>query len=229
MKLSNYKVIIAAFALAIGFASCSKTKSTPIQISGLSIIHASPTTEKLDVYIDNTRATATDFAFGTKMDYLNAYSGNRRVDVAKQGTSVSLKSEVITLDPQLGYSLFVIDKLENVKFLLLKDDLTAPATGKAKVRFVNLSPDSDPLDLAVVGKTDPIATNKAFKDFSTFEVIDAADKVTFNVKNKTTGAILATLTDVKIETGKIYTVYAKGLKASTDAPTLFGAAIFTHK
>lgn len=225
----NYKAIIAVIALATGLASCSKGTSTPIQISGISIIQASPTEEKLDVYIDNGRATPTDFSYGNKVDYLNAYSGNRRADVTKKGSNVSLKSVMIGLEPQIGYSLFVIDKLENINFLMLKDDLTAPATGKAKVRFVNLSPDQDPLDLALVGKTDPLATNKAYKDFSTFETIDAAATATFNVKNKATGAILATLTDVNIESGKIYTIYARGLKAATSGPTVFGAAIFTHK
>ena len=228
MKL-NYKVIIAAVALSVGFASCSKIKSTPVQFSGISIIHAVPTTEKLDVYVDNVRASVSDFAYGMKIDYQNAYAGTHKIDVAKQGATVSLKGDVISLEPQIGYSLFVVDKLENIKFLVLKDDLTTPATGKAKGRFVNLSPDSDPLDLVLVGKTEPLASNKAFKDYGNFETVDAAATATFNIKSKTTGAVLATLSDVNIENGKIYTIYAKGLKASLDGPTVFGASIFTHK
>lgn len=229
MKLLNYKVIIAAIALSVGFASCSKIKSTPVQLSGLSLINAVPAAEKLDVFIDNGKVTNNNFAFLDKWDYGNAYSGNRKIGINKQGSDLSLKTELISLEPQLGYSLFVIDKLDNIKLLLLKDDLAVPAAGKAKVRFVNLSPDSDPLDLAIVGKADLLATNKAFKEFSLFEIIDAGATVTFNIKNKTTGAVLATLANVNVESGKIYTIYARGLKSSTDGPTLFGATIFTHK
>ncbi|TCC93720.1 DUF4397 domain-containing protein [Pedobacter frigiditerrae] len=230
MKLTfNYKALLAATALSLGLISCSKNDDyIPPAISGISIIHASPTTEKLDVFINNTKISVNDFSFGTKMDYLNAYSGKRKFDVAKTGTTTSLKSQEFTLEPQEGYSLFVIDKLENINLLFLKDDFTQPAAGKARIRFVNLSPDAEALNLAIAGSATDLFTNKAFKEYSTFESIDAAEKVTFNIKNKTTGANEVVLADVKIEAGKVYTLYAKGLKATADA-TKFGAAIFTHK
>jgi hypothetical protein len=231
MKLSiNYKAIIAAFTLSLGLLSCAKNDDNyqPVEISGLSLIHASPTTEKLDVYLDNTKGSGTDFAFGTKIDYLNAYAGNRKFTVTKKDLTTSLKTEQFTLEPRVGYSLFVVGKLENIAFLLLKDDLVKPAEGKAKVRFVNLSPDAEALSLAIVGETTDLATNKAFKEFSAFETINAAEKVTFNVKNNTSGSVETSLTDVKIENGKVYTIYVKGLKSTSDE-TKFGAAIFTHK
>lgn len=231
MKLSiNYKAIIASLTLSLGLLSCAKNDDNyqPVEIAGLSLIHASPTAEKLDVYLDNTKGSGTDFAFGTKIDYLNAYAGSRKLTVTKKDITTSLKTEQFTLEPRVGYSLFVVGQLENIAFLMLKDDLVKPEEGKAKVRFVNLSPDAEALSLAIVGATTDLATNKAFKEFSAFETINAAEKVTFNVKNNTSGAIKTTLTDIKIENGKVYTIYAKGLKSTTD-DTKFGATIFTHK
>ncbi|MFD0940286.1 DUF4397 domain-containing protein [Pedobacter boryungensis] len=230
MKISTtYKAIFAAVTLSLALLSCSKNSDyQPIDISGLSIIHASPTTEKLNVYVDNNLATLNEFSFGSKVDYLNAYSGSRKFDVTKSGSNTSLKTQQLTLEPQFGYSLFVIDKLENIQFLLVKDDLTKPAEGKARIRFVNLSPDGGTFNLAINGQPTDLFTNKAFKEYSTFETIDAADKVTFNIKNSTTSAIETTLADIKIENGKIYTIYAKGLKSTADQ-TKFGVAIFTHK
>ncbi|MES2417578.1 MAG: DUF4397 domain-containing protein [Bacteroidota bacterium] len=230
MKISiNIKTIIAVLALAVGFTSCSKKyDQSPVYISGLSIIHASPTDEKLDVFVDNTKANLSDFAFGDKIDYLNAYSGSRQLTVTKKGNTSPLTTEQFTLKPQIGYSLFVVDKLESVKFLFLEDDLTIAPTGKARVRFVNLSPDADALSLAIDGQTTDLVTNKSFKEYSTFETIDAADKVTFNVKNDATGAVETSIADVKIESGKIYTVWVKGLKSATDE-TKLGVAVFTHK
>lgn len=230
MKITiNYKAIIAGIALSVVLASCLKKQDyTVVDISGLSVIHASPTTEKLDVFINNTRVTPTDFGFGFKGDYLNAYSGQRKFDVTKKNVPLSLRTDMFMLAPTKGYSLFVIDKLENVKFLLLEDDLAKPAANKAKVRFVNLSPDAEPLNLAIEGSTTDLFTNKAFKEYTTFEAITPGNNLKFIVKNKATGNVEAFIADVKIEEGKIYTIYAKGLKATTDE-TKFGVAIFTHK
>ncbi|RZL48655.1 MAG: DUF4397 domain-containing protein [Pedobacter sp.] len=230
MKISlRIKTLLTALVITLGLASCSKNEydNTPIYISGLSLIHASPTAEKFDVYVDRNRASIDDFSFGTKMDYLNAYAGNRTFQVAKKGNSTTLLTKEFTLEAEYGYSLFIVNKLENLELLFLKDDLTIPAASKAKVRFVNLSPDAAALNYAINGQATDLASNRAFKEYSEFITIDAAEKVTFNVKDAT-GVVIAALTDVKIESGKTYTVYAKGLKANTD-DTKFGAAIFTHK
>ena len=237
MKLStNFKsiskLLLAATLLSAVMISCSKSDDDYVapDISGLNVIHASPTAEKLDFYIGAARVNdgytiPSDFGFGNKFGYLNAYSGTRQVSITKKGVSTPLITENIKLDVQVGYSLFIIDKLETVKFLLLKDDLTVPPAGKARIRFVNLSPDAPALNLAVGSATD-LFTNKAFKEFSAFETIDAGNSLTFNVKN-TSGGLETKIENVNIESGKIYTVWVKGLKANTDDYKL-GVAVFTH-
>ena len=223
------KIIIAAITLSVALVSCTKNNDTmPEHISGLSVIHASPTTEKFDFFVDNTKVNTADFAYTNKIGYLNLISGNRKFIITKKGVTTPILSDTMTVKPGVGYSLFVIDKIETLKYLLLTDDLTQPVTGKARVRFVNVSPDAPALNLAIGGSTTDLFTNKAFKGFSAFESIDAAEKVTFNVKNKETGAVEATIADVKIEAGKIYTIWVKGLKAATD-DTKLGVAVYTHK
>jgi hypothetical protein len=231
MKISlKTKTLLTALAITLGLSSCMKDdfENTPISISGLSLVQASPTTEKLDVYIDNTRASIDDFVFGNKMDYLRAYSGDRTVTVTKKGLTTRLTSDVVKMVPDSAYTVFVVDKFEAIDLLTLRDDLATPAAGKAKIRFVNLSPDGGALNLAINGVATDLVDNKAFKEFSAFLPVDAAESITFNVKNKANGAVEATISAVKIEAGKIYTIYAKGLKANAD-DTKFGAAIFTHK
>ncbi|SOD19596.1 DUF4397 domain-containing protein [Pedobacter xixiisoli] len=227
----KHKAIAAALTfslLSLGLVSCSKMDSNyePIQVSGLNIIQASPTTELLDVYVDNSRANGSEFEFGSKIGYLSAFSGNRAFNVTKRGTSNSLKSLQHTLKPQAGYSLFVANTFANIEFLMLEDNLEKPATGKAKIRFVNLSPDGGTLSLNVNGAATDLVLNKAFKEYSTFEAVDAAESVTLNIKNSS-GATESSITAVKLEDGKIYTVYAKGLKANTD-DTRLSAKIFVH-
>ncbi len=200
-----------------------------IDVSGLSIVNASPSTENLDIYVDNTKVTqsGTAFTFGSKIDYLNAYSGSRRMTVTKKDLTTPLKSELFILEPQFGYTLFVIDKPADIKFMLLPDNLTKPVKGKASVRFANLSPDSESLTLSV--ESDPaLITNIAFKDYSNAILVETGDQVTFNIREHKTGNLILTLPDVKIEDQKIYTIYVKGLKAATDE-TKLGVAIYTHK
>lgn len=223
------KSLIAAIAVTTLLGSCMKDDEVRPQqpVAGLSIIQASPTTENLDVYVDATRAVL-DLPYAKKIDYLNLYPGNRKLSIKKTGSQTDLLAQELTLKDYIGYSLFVIDKLETVKFLFIEDNLAAPATGKAKVRFVNLSPDAPALNLAIAGKETDLVTNKLFKEYSTFIEIDAAEKVTFNVKNKETGAPETSIADVKVQAGGIYTIWVKGLKSATDDKKL-GVAVFQHK
>lgn len=228
-KRKSIAALVTLLALSSVFFSCSKINDDyqPVEVSGLNIIQASPTLELLDVFVDGQRANGSEFEFGTKIGYLSAYSGSRTFNVTRRGSLTSLKSLQYTLKPKLGYSLFLVNALANVDYLMLEDNLEKPAAGKAKVRFINLSPDAGNLNLNVNGAATDVVTNKAFKESSDFIVIDAADNVTFNIKNTSDNAVATSLSPFKVEDGKIYTIYAKGLKANND-DTRFSAKIFVH-
>ncbi|WP_410222041.1 DUF4397 domain-containing protein [Pedobacter sp.] len=230
--LSGLKLFISAIVIGLSLTSCLKNKNSdyqPVQISGLSLINAVPSSTNLDVYVDNLKATnfSIDFSFGTKIDYLNAYSGKRKLDLTKQGVQTSLASTTITLDPQIAYSLFAVNKIETPEFLLLKDDLTAPQSGKAKVRFVNLSPDLGIASIAINGSNTNLFSNMSFKQASDYTEITAGTSVTFDLKNSN-GTVETQLSQAQIEAGKIYTIYAKGLKSASDN-TQLSMSIFRQK
>ena len=223
------KSLIAAVAIATLFGSCMKEQDVqPAQpVAGLSVVQASPTSDNLDVYVDNTKAVF-DLAYAKNIDYLNLFPGSRKITITKKGSQTPLYSEQLTLKDNLGHTLFVVDKLESVKYLFLEDDLTQPAAGKAKVRFVNLSPDAPALSLAIAGKETDLVANKLFKEYSNFIEVDAAEKVSFNVIDKGTGTTETSIADVKIAANGFYTIWVKGLKSATDDKKL-GVAIYQHK
>lgn len=214
------------------FFACKKDNNpviTPVTpISRLNVVYASPSAEKLDVLIAGTKANSEDFGYTNKIGYLNVGAGSKKIEIAKKGQTTALVTGTYTLAKDESNSLFIIDKFADVKLLIVKDDLTAPASGKAKVRFVHLSPDAPALNVAIDGKTTDFITNKVFKDASAFEAIDPADKVSFNFKNKETGVVETTLKDVKIEANKIYTIYVRGLKANATGELALGASFFAH-
>lgn len=231
-KVNNFKAIFKAFiavlAVSVVFAACSKDRYESVQVAGLSMINAFAAPDSLDFYVDQTRVNGKAFKFNSKIDYQNLFPGNRALSIAKRGSNKALASERFNLVSGIGYSIFVLDTVNTntKKYLLTQDDLSAPAADKAKVRFINLSTDAPALSLRINGKDTDLFTNKAFYEYTSFTSIDPGASITFNIQG--TGA-QTTLPNVKIESGKIYTIYAKGKSTATIDSLKLGAAIYTHK
>ncbi|WP_316810496.1 DUF4397 domain-containing protein [Pedobacter heparinus] len=235
MKLTRnfktiFKTLIAVVTVSVVFAACSKDRIEPQQVAGLSIIMAYPDTLSLDFIVDQTRVNdAKALNYNAKIDYLNLFPGTRRLGITKRNSNKLLMSENFNLKSGVGYSVFVIDTVkENTKkFLLTEDDLTAPAADKAKVRFINLSKDGGSLSLGIHDAETDLFTNKTFYEYTTFADVNPGESITFDIKEN--NAVKTTLPNVKIEKGKIYTIYAKGLQAAAIDSLKLGAAIYTHK
>lgn len=224
-----FKTFFAAAAISVVFAACSKDRIEPQQVAGLSIISAFPDTMSLDFYIDQTRANDKALKFNSKIDYLNLFPGNRTLSVAKRGGNKALAYKNFSLASGVGYSIFILDTLNSndKKYLMVEDDLSAPAADKAKVRFINLSKDAPALSLQVHGKETALFTNKAFYEYTNFSAVDPGESVTFDINEGST--LKTSIPNVKIEKGKIYTVYAKGISTAAIDSLKLSAAIYTHK
>jgi len=230
MKTKNYlglstKIIFALFAITLTFSACKKDwNDDPIEAAGIGFVHASPGTAALDYILDNQKIGS--FSYTNDRGYFAAYPGTRLVGVSKKDSLKYLTNGTAALKGGSFYSVFVVDTLKSTKLLLVEDDLKAPETDKAKIRFINLSPGSSPLDLALDGNATALFTSKAFKEYTAFTSINPSESYTFQVKQA--GTVRATLPAIKIEKGKIYTIWAKGLSSATDS-TKFGLAIMTNK
>jgi len=221
------KIALSLLAITTIFTACKKDwDDTPIEAAGLGFVHASPGTGALDFILDNQKIGS--FTYTNDRGYYAAYPGNRIIGVAKKDSLKYLTNGTGLLKQGAFYSAFVVDTLKSTKILLVEDDLKAPETDKAKIRFINLSPRSAALDLAVEGNATALVTAKAFKEYSTFSTINPSESYTFQLKDAGSATVRATLTAVKIEKGKIYTIWAKGLSTATDS-TKFGLAIMTNK
>lgn len=108
---------------------------------------------------------------------------------------------------------------------MLTDDLTAPASGKAHVRFVHLSPNAPAVDVAVTGGA-VVFGNKSFKDYTAFTPLDAG---TYNLEVRVAGTstVALPLPGITLQAGKIYTVFAKGFLGGTGSQAL-GAQIIAN-
>jgi hypothetical protein len=210
--------------LAVSLSSCLKN-STSVQppIALLSVINASPDAPALDFYLDNNKGNAYAFAFGNGLDYISAYTGKRTAKFTPAGSNTVYKSDTLTLIQNRYYSLFLANTAGHEEFLLLNDTIVKPADTKAGIRLINLSPDAPAIDL-VIKDGAVVVANKSFKGFSGFVPITATAKYTFEIRQAGTTTVLATLTNITLNNGSLYTVWLQGLAAAgtPDAKKLAG-------
>src|SRR6185295_2866966 len=114
-------------------------------------------------------------------------------------------------------TVFAVDSVASISALVLSDDLTPPASGKAHVRFVHLSPNAPAVDVAVAGGA-VVFADRSFREFTPFTPLDAG---TYDLEVRlagTTNVVLA-LPGITLTAGKIYTVWAKGFVGGAGAQT----------
>jgi hypothetical protein len=120
--------------------------------------------------------------------------------------------------------------------ILFYDDLKAPVSGKAKLRFINLSPGAGVLNVVQNGKVlfNQVAYGRAANSALSGEALSAwslgpfetVDAGAFNLEylDAATNAKRGTAS-LQLEAGKIYTVFTRGIINATPA---FGTSIIEH-
>jgi len=212
---------LALLASATLLSSCLKNDSDDNQgpVSGISFVHAAANQPAVGLFIDGRGIFNEAVKYGEYSQYLTAGSGNHLVQTTVGGTTQRLSEATITLAEGKYHTVFVAHKAENdsLTTVMTTDDLTAPATGKAKVRFVQLSPGMEEFDLHLQGGT-ILADSKAYKESSAFIEIDPATKRKFAVRLAGNAQDAVVTSEIDVVAGRFYTVVLAG-KASVAAGT----------
>ncbi|SFB94765.1 protein of unknown function [Parapedobacter composti] len=233
-----FAVMVAALSMVM-FSACLKDSGNEgYPVAAVRALNAVPGSELLDIGLDQNKLNfdqvswrAEDFAYGDTLPYKNAWPGNRLVRVFEAGSpqgTQPLARQTVTFTPGRFYSLYVVGQDDDMEILSIEDDLTAPGQGKAKLRFIHLSPDAPSLDFGVHGADTLIASDKSFKEIEAFSLIDAGEIYTFDIIGHSSGDVLHSF-DFEPKNGMIYTIWAKGLTADgADPAVAFGHGILTH-
>jgi len=221
-----YPIALGLLA-ALTLTSCSDDDANPVAPAAqarVMAIHASPDAPGVDLLVDGNIA-GTNLQFPNNTAYLGVASGTHNIKVNVTGTSTT----VINASPDLGaginYSVFAIDSVSKISALVLTDDLTAPASGKAHVRFVHLSPNAPAVDVAVTGGP-VLFSNVSFKGYSAFTPVTAGT-YDLEVRLAGTSTVVLPLPGITLTNGKIYTVFARGFAGGSGAQAL-GAQIIAN-
>jgi len=224
--------VASMLAFAVFTTGCKKDDDdddtpTPTPTYGkLMAIHASPDAPGVDLLIDNAVQNSSALTYPNSTSYLQVQTGTRNVKINATGTSTSVINANLTIEENKNYSVFAIDSLSTIEALVLTDDLTAPASGKAHVRFVHLSPNAPAVDVATVGGT-PIFGNYSFKQYSSFAPLAAPNTYNLEVRLAGTSTVVLNVPGVSLTAGKIYTIFAKGFVGGTGSQAL-GAQIVAN-
>ena len=194
-------------------------------VARILFVHASPDAPAVDIRIDRQLA-ARSLAFPKNTPYRYTFSGDRRVTVNVAGTATTVIDAPVTLNKRTFYSVFAVNNVANIEPIVLVDDLSAPARGKAHVRFLHLSPNAPEVDIAVANGGPVVFGNYVFKEASPFTPLDAGT-YDLEVRLAGTGTVVLPLPGIKFDAGKIYTVFAKGLVGGSGAQAL-GAQIIVN-
>ncbi len=229
MKIRNLIIALAVSITVISFIGCSDdvtpvAPSNPTPNSLVKIVHASPDAPGVDLLLDNTVA-GTNLTFPKNTGYLSVNSGIRNIKVNVTGTSTTVIDANIDFMQNINYSIFAVNSVANLEAIILEDDLTAPALGKAHVRFIHLSPDAPAVDITLTDGT-VVFGNKSFKESTAFTPLDAT---TYNLQVRVAGTstVALDLPGITLEAGAIYTVFAKGFLSGTGSQQL-GAEIIVN-
>jgi hypothetical protein len=226
----NMKKNLSILASALLFASIvlvSSCKKEEHSHSNVMVVHASPDAPGVDLLVDDSKQNSAALGFPSNTGYLEVESGTRNIKVNVSGTTTTVIEADLMFTKDMSYSIFAVDSVSTISPLVLTDDLTAPAAGKAHVRFVHLSPDAPAVDVAVASSGAVVFGNKAFKEYTAFTPLDAGN-YNLDVRVAGTTTVALVLPTITLEAGKIYTVFAKGFLGGTGAQAL-GAEIIVNK
>lgn len=207
-------MLFFGMALLVFLASCMDDDdgmvNEPVEVAYVSIYNAAPDAPDLDIVVDGRVINRNPFDYTSYSGYLNFFTGTREIKFRAANANNALVDTTFSLENGKAYSLFAVNTLPDVEALLVVDTAAAPASGKAMVRFVNLSPDAPAFDLAATqGVTSAEFADKGFKEATAYTEI-GADTYTFEVKNTGSSDVVVAAKDVEILPGRYYTIITRG-------------------
>ena len=221
------KLMLLTLAAGVLVSGCGDDDDNPIAPTATSramVVHASPDAPAVDLLVDNV-VVGPNLAFPNNTGYLTLNAGTRNVKVNVTGTSTTVIDANLPVAANVNYSVFAIDSVASLDPLVLTDDLTTPASGKAHVRFLHLSPNAPAVDVAVQGGP-VVFADQTYEEYTPFTPLDAGT-YDLEVRVAGTSTVVLPLPDITLQAGKIYTVFARGFVGGAGAQAL-GAQIILN-
>ena len=207
-------VISAVLVLSLALAVSATAQDGKARVR---VVHASPDAPAVDVWV-NDAVAFSNAPFKGITPYAALDPASYAVKVVPTGaTEPVVIDATLDLAANTDYTVVAVGLLANIEPLVLVDNNSAPAAGKAHVRFVHASPDAPAVDIAVAGGP-VLFSNVPFKGVGNYLPVDAG---TYDLEARLAGTTTVALNvpGVSLEAGKVYTIFAMGLAGGQPALT----------
>ncbi len=218
--MKNTCLTFSVLGIALLFAACSKNNSSPANSASVMFVNACNGSVNIDTKVNGTKlSSASNLAYFSNSGYQNVSSGtNVPVNFYLTAQGTPLCNGAASLITGAHYSIFAGGIITTPSFVVTTDDMTAPTSGNAKVRLINLS--SDALNESLYIGTQGLDSNIAYNTCSPFfEVPASMGQVLVQDPLKPTK--VASIANQSLLAGKIYTIMISGTSLGT------GTAILT--
>lgn len=203
------KYSIALLMLAL--TACGKEDAFPLKVT-CTLVNASPDAPALNLFIDNNPYDMPALSFPGH-SHLELNAGKRNLKLGLTATAPLVDTTLFIVENR-DYSLYIIDALDSIETVFKRDTLTLPATDKAKIRFIHLSPDAPAVSFNAHSGINTLSlSNQRYKNFPAFAEVDARNyKIGFSINND--GGPVYLPDSIALASGKIYTFLLQGFSAA---------------
>lgn len=212
----KYLFLFAAITVA-ALSSCKKDDNHKNNNSGTAsvmVTNAAEGSSSQDLMLDNAAVSGSTVAYTQSSNYLTVNSGDHQAKFVNSGSATANASFDLSLQANQHYSIYYTGdaSTSSSSYVVTQDDLSAPASGKAKVRFVQVSSAlSSAIDLGI-STSDKLVTGLAYRVASAYYNIDA--NATFQLYTAGSGTSSLNIATAA-QAGKVYTVYISGNTLNT--------------
>ncbi len=263
MKIKTKSFVVIAAGLLL-MQSCKKDdqlSTEPNTYGYISVNHTALLVPRpVNVLIDGNRVNLNNFlGYNSSItgNYVGAIQGSRTLAIRDTASSATTNyvSRAINVTAGMAYHAFTYGILNSNAFnmIVLPTSLQLPAAGRFNVRFLHLSPDAPPVDVAllrvndarngyadsVVLRTIPYVGSSTTPNETSLAGLNTLLSGLYHIRVRPAGTFTNVVsvgttftTGQSFVPGKIYTVFARGLLnntgAGTSAATALGASIVLH-
>lgn len=172
------------------------------------ILHASFNAPAVDI-VANGGLLAKNLSYKNFTSYMKVVPGNYNIKVFPSG---KMTTPVLTTNVKVSpYSILTLiagDDLKDLKLFVIPDNTRRVIENKSLVRFANLSPESDDLNVNLNSGI-PLFKDVDFGEYTSYIELNPS-VYHFKILSEDTGVQLLSVPNANLKAGKAYTIYAIG-------------------
>ena len=201
-------IVLSSFILI--FSSC-KNNIIPEPDLGnahILVVNSAASLPAINMFMTGNKLNTVPLVYGNTTGYRNVTSGIRDLQVKANTSNTLLATNTVRVIRDSSYTFFVFELNKTTATVIAEDDRSIPSFGNGKVKFANLSSGLSSADLVITnGPT--IASSISFGTVGSYTELKAG---TYNLALKLhgTNTILLTIPNVRVDNGKIYTIWSGG-------------------